>query len=64
VRSLSSPRALCTPNAGVGSNTWAGSTRVGPRRPSHPILWLGHSKPSARFARGPSSVSAEKPFKN
>jgi hypothetical protein len=28
------------------------------------VLWLGRSRPSARCARGPSSVSAQKPFKN
>jgi hypothetical protein len=27
-------------------------------------LWSGHSRPSARCAHGPSSVSAQNPFKN
>jgi hypothetical protein len=42
-----SPRALCAPNAGVGCNMWAGSTRLRPRQ----------AKPSGSVA-GPHRLSA------
>jgi hypothetical protein len=37
---------------------------VGHVAPAYSAPWLGCSRPSARYAHGPSSVSAQKPFKN
>jgi hypothetical protein len=47
VRSPPSPRALCAPSTGVGSDMWAGSARLGPRR----------AKPSGSVV-GPRRLSA------
>jgi hypothetical protein len=41
VRAPPSPRALCAPSAGVGSDMWASSARLGPHR----------AKPSGSMAR-------------
>jgi hypothetical protein len=57
-------RALCAPSAGVGSDMWAGSARLGPRQAKPSGFVAGPHRSSARCACGPSSVSALKPFKN
>jgi hypothetical protein len=64
VRALPLSRALCAPSAGVGSDMWAGSAHLGPHwvKPSSSVA--GPHRSSARCAHGPSSVSAQKLFKN
>jgi hypothetical protein len=67
VRVPSSPRALCGPSAGVGSNTWAGSAHPGPRkagpapRPASPVGESCKQASKSAVGLGPVPISARWP---
>jgi hypothetical protein len=47
VRTTPSPRALCAPSVGVGSDMWASSVHLGPRQAKPSGLVAGPHRPNA-----------------